>query len=149
MDKFIDIIIPSGSKELVQAVIQNSSIPVIKPSLGVCHIYVDEDASLAKATEIIINAKQQSPSASNAVATVLLHEKLLNDYLPALGKALLDCEIIPYGCDKCCAASDLITSSVADNNQDCLELSIKSVPNLQEATNHISQYNTRTESFIR
>ena len=84
MDKYIDLIIPRGGNSLVTYVKNNTKIPVMGHADGICHIYIDEDADVKKATDICIDAKTQYPSACNAVETILIHESLVENYLPQL-----------------------------------------------------------------
>ena len=82
MDKFIDVVIPRGGKELIKAVTEYSKIPVIKHLDGICHIFVDTSANFEMAKNIIINAKTQRPGVCNAVETILIHKDIANDFLP-------------------------------------------------------------------
>jgi len=88
MDKYIDLIIPRGGKGLIETVVQNSTIPVIKHYDGNCFIYVDEEVDLKEAKNIIINAKTQRPGVCNALESLLIHravaEELLKELVPAL-----------------------------------------------------------------
>ena len=74
LEEYIDLIIPRGGEDLIRAVVANSKIPVIKHYKGICHVYVDSDASLEMAERICFNAKVQRPSVCNAMETLLVHE---------------------------------------------------------------------------
>ena len=87
-DHFIDVVIPRGGKGLVKAVTKDSCIPVIKHLDGICHIYVDGDADLDMARNIILNAKTQRPGVCNAAETLLVHKDIANDFLPQAVKEL-------------------------------------------------------------
>src|SRR4249920_77737 len=76
LEDYIDLVIPRGGEELIRAVVAHSRIPVIKHYKGVCHVYVDEDASLEMAERICMNAKVQRPSVCNAMETLLVHEAI-------------------------------------------------------------------------
>ena len=72
----IDLVIPRGGKELIRAVVEGSTIPVIMHYEGVCHTYVDEAADIPMAVQICFNAKVQRPGVCNAMETLLVHEKI-------------------------------------------------------------------------
>ena len=78
MDKYIDLLIPRGSSELVNLVNQNAKMPSITGGVGVCHTYVDRDVDIEQAISIIDNAKTQNPSVCNALDTVIIHKEILN-----------------------------------------------------------------------
>lgn len=88
MDKFIDVVIPRGGKGLVKAVTEHSKIPIIKHLDGICHIYVDSDADMEMAKNIVINAKTQRPGVCNAAETLLIHKDIAERFLPIVTKAL-------------------------------------------------------------
>ena len=101
MDKYIDLIIPRGGNSLVQYIKSNTKIPVMGHADGICHIYIDEQADVKKATDICVDAKTQYPSACNAVETILIHESLLVNYLPQLVLELEKAQVEVRGCDHC------------------------------------------------
>ncbi|MDP6962388.1 MAG: glutamate-5-semialdehyde dehydrogenase, partial [Dehalococcoidia bacterium] len=84
MDEAIDLMIPRGSAELVNFVGQNARMPAITGGIGVCHTYVDADADLDNALEIVVNAKVQRPTVCNALDTVLVHQAVAHNFLPKL-----------------------------------------------------------------
>ena len=90
MDKYIDLLIPRGSSELVNLVNQNAKMPSITGGVGVCHTYVDRDVDIEQAISIIDNAKTQNPSVCNALDTVIIHKEILNSLLEPLVKNLSD-----------------------------------------------------------
>src|SRR2546425_55845 len=85
-DKLIDLIIPRGGEDLMQFIIKESTIPVIKHDKGVCHTYVDDKADLAMAEAICFNAKVQRPGTCNAMETLLVHQTVAPTFLPPLIK---------------------------------------------------------------
>ena len=101
MDKYIDLIIPRGGNSLVQYIKSNTKIPVMGHADGICHIYIDEQADVKKATDVCIDAKTQYPSACNAVETILIHESLLVNYLPQLVIELEKAQVEVRGCERC------------------------------------------------
>ncbi|MFN8369903.1 MAG: glutamate-5-semialdehyde dehydrogenase [Bacteriovoracaceae bacterium] len=89
LNQYIDIIIPRGGESLIKYIMEHSKIPVIAHLKGLCHIYVDQDANLENALKIILNAKVQRPGVCNAVESILIHEKLIDSFLPKLVDELI------------------------------------------------------------
>ncbi len=88
MDRYIDLIVPRGGKALIEAVVSAARMPVIKHSDGICTVYVDENADLTMAAEIVVNAKTQRPGVCNAIETVLVHNAVASDFLGKLAPRL-------------------------------------------------------------
>lgn len=88
LNGLVDLIIPRGGKSLIEQVVNNSTIPVIKHYDGNCHVFVDEDADLDMAANIVINAKCQRPGVCNALESLLVHEKVAADFLPRIATEL-------------------------------------------------------------
>ena len=135
-DKYIDLIIPRGGNNLVKFVKQNTSIPVLGHSDGVCHIFVDESADFKKALNIIIDSKTQYPSACNSVETLLVHKDFAKkeELLYELKQAGIELIFNPEDWHK--EYSDTI-------------MSVKEVNSVEDAVNHINQYSSgHTESII-
>jgi glutamate-5-semialdehyde dehydrogenase len=84
MDRYIDLIVPRGGKALIEAVVSAARMPVIKHSDGICIAYVDQEADLEMATEIVVNAKTQRPGVCNAIETVLVHREVAPEFLRKL-----------------------------------------------------------------
>ncbi|MEO8045271.1 MAG: glutamate-5-semialdehyde dehydrogenase, partial [Spartobacteria bacterium] len=84
MDEFIDLIVPRGGKALIEAVVSAARMPVIKHSDGICIAYVDREADLEMAAEIVLNGKTQRPGVCNALETVLVHREVAPDFLRIL-----------------------------------------------------------------
>ena len=95
---YVDVIIPRGSAGLIQYVVKNATVPVIETGAGICHLYVDQDASLDMALEIAKNAKIQRPSVCNAIETILVHQKVAPEFLPKLQELFKNVQI--YGDEK-------------------------------------------------
>ncbi|WP_153048094.1 aldehyde dehydrogenase family protein, partial [Streptococcus suis] len=72
----IDLLVPRGGAGLIQAVVENATVPVIETGTGICHVYVDKDADLDKAVQIVVNAKTSRPSVCNAAEVLLVHEAI-------------------------------------------------------------------------
>lgn len=145
MKKYVDLLIPRGGAGLIRAVVENSTVPVIETGTGNCHIYVDEEADLAKAIPIIINAKTQRIGVCNACESILVHEKIADAFLPALGKALAEKKVEVRGDEKVLEQiPDAVKATEEDYGKEYLDyiVSIKTVSSVEEAIEHINRYNT-------
>src|SRR5258708_34933620 len=80
--EYVDVLIPRGGPDLIRAVVEESTVPVIETGVGNCHVYVDARADLTQALEIIVNAKTQRPSVCNAAETLLVHAQVAEEFLP-------------------------------------------------------------------
>lgn len=145
MKEYVDVLIPRGGAGLIRSVVENSTIPVIETGTGNCHIFIDESADLAKAVPIVINAKTQRIGVCNACESLLVHEKIADKILPALGKALLEKKVEIRG-DETVRAQIPEAHTVAEEDYGTeyldLILSVKTVASLEEAIAHINKYNT-------
>ena len=145
LKEYVDVLIPRGGAGLIRSVVENSTVPVIETGTGNCHIYIDEAADLTKAVPIVINAKTQRIGVCNACESLLVHEKIAERILPALGKALLEKKVEIRGDEKVRAQ---IPKAQAATEEDYgreyldLVLSVKTVGTLEEAIAHINKYNT-------
>ena len=148
----IDLVIPRGGEELIRAVATHSRIPVIKHYKGVCHVYVDSDASLDMAERICMNAKVQRPSVCNAMETLLVHEAIASAFLPPLISKYRDAGVEIRGCEKTCAlVAGINKASEADWSTEYLDLilSVRVVKDLDEAIDHIERYGSEhTETIV-
>lgn len=155
LDQYIDLIIPRGGEKLQSFCKKESTIPVIEGGIGICHLFVDETADLAKAVEVVVNAKTQRPAVCNALDTLLVHEKIAPRFLPMVVEALNN-KSVSFRLDE--RAQPLLTGTkinyAAASQQDwhtewlSLILGIKVVDNLQEAMEHIQNYSTRHSDGI-
>ena len=148
----IDVLIPRGSAGLIQAVVEESKVPVIQTGDGVVHIFVDETARLDWSVDIIHNAKVQRPSVCNAVETLLVHEKAAARILPAVLKNLTAADVTIHGDDATAGFGEGVVPATEDDwkaEYHDLDLAVKIVKNLDEALDHIATYGTKhTESII-
>ena len=152
LNAYLDILIPRGGAGLIQAVVQNSTVPVIETGVGNCHIYVDEAADLEKAVAIVYNAKTHRPGVCNAAESLLVHENVATDVLPTIGKSLKDGGVEIRGDRWTC---ELIPGATAATEEDWsteyldLVISSKVVGSLEEAVDHINRYGSmHSESII-
>lgn len=150
MDKYVDVIIPRGGDALIRFVSEHSTIPVVKHDKGVCHIYVDRDADIVKACDIIINAKCQRPSACNAMETLLVHESLSQTFLPRIKALLDDTGALIKGCALTCKHVNVALASEEDFHTEHLSnaLNIKVVSDMDEAILHIATYGSSHSEAI-
>ena len=151
LKQYVDLLIPRGGAGLIRAVVESSTIPVIETGTGNCHIYVDEDADLDKAIPIIINAKTQRIGVCNACESLLVHEKIAERFLPALGDAMREKKVQIRG-DR--TVQRLIPDAAAATEEDYgteyldYIVSMKTVGSVEEAVAHINRYNTKHSDAI-
>ena len=152
LEQYIDLIIPRGGEDLIRAVAANSKIPVIKHYKGVCHVYVDAGASLGMAERICFNAKVQRPSVCNAMETLLVHEAIAADFVPAMIAKYQAAGVEIRGCEKTCAmAPGIKRASEFDWTEEYLDLilAVRIVKDMDEAIDHIERYGSEhTESIV-
>lgn len=145
MNGYIDVLIPRGGAGLIQAVVQNSTVPVIETGVGNCHIFVDESADINKAVNIIVNAKAQRPGVCNAAETMLVHKNIANEFLPISIRALREKNVEIRG-DKAVKAivNDVVDATDEDWATEYLDyiLAVKIVDNIDDAIDHITKYST-------
>jgi len=148
----IDLIIPRGGEGLIRFVAQNSRIPVLKHYKGVCHIYVDKDADLKKATPIIMNSKTQRPGVCNALEGLLIHRQIANAYLPEIAAQFDRASVTMVGCPEAvsiCPQVEPATEQDWGTEWLALKLCVKVVGSLDEARAYIETYGSKhTETII-
>ena len=151
-EELIDLIIPRGGEGLIRFVAENSRIPVLKHYKGVCHIYVDSEADLDKATPIIVNSKVQRPGVCNALEGLLIHEDVAEHYLPAIEQELAQSGVTLYGCERSVALGSNVTPAKENDwGQEFLDLKlcVKIVRSIEEAKDYIAMYGSQhTETII-
>ena len=103
LNGYVDALIPRGGKGLIRAVVENASVPVIETGAGVCHVFVDKDAQLEMAVQIVFNAKTSRPSVCNACECVLVHEAIAASFLPAMAALLSTKNVEIRGDARTCA----------------------------------------------
>ena len=152
LESYIDLIIPRGGEDLIRAVVANSRIPVIKHYKGVCHVYVDEDASLETAKRICFNAKVQRPAVCNAMETLLVHEAIAPKFLPPMIAQFQAAGVEIRGCEKTCAMVPGIKRAAENDwTEEYLDLilAIRVVEDMEQAIQHIELYGSEhTESIV-
>lgn len=145
MNGYVDVLIPRGGAGLIRAVVENSTVPVIETGTGNCHIFVDEDADLTKAVNIIINAKTQRIGVCNACESLVIHDKIRKRLLPALQEALAEHHVEIRADERVREViADCVPATEEDYGTEYLDyiLSMKTVDSVEEAIAHINRYNT-------
>ncbi|MFT4777471.1 MAG: glutamate-5-semialdehyde dehydrogenase [Oleispira sp.] len=141
MPEYIDVIVPRGGKGLIERISRDAKVPVIKHLDGICHVYIDEDADLAKATNIAINSKTHRYGTCNTMETLLVHQNIAEQVLPDLAEAYIALGVELRGCEKTMA---ILPAAIAANAEDwdteylAPILAIKIVDNLDRAIDHIN-----------
>ena len=153
MDKFIDVIIPRGGKNLVKRVQDFSKVPIIGHLEGLCHTYIDKEAELKMAINIVYNAKLRNTSICGATETILMHEKIVKKFCNPILKKLEDnnCKIYGDNFIKKNYSGTLYPAKEKDWSTEYLTaaVSVKVVKNLKQAINHINRYGTmHTDSIV-
>ena len=152
LEKYIDLVIPRGSNSFVRYVMDNTRIPVIGHSDGICSVYVDENADLEKALPIVIDSKTQYPAACNAVETILVHENIASEFLPSLDSEFTKLGVKVHADDKAIGyMPSALPASDADWDTEylSLECAIKVVSSIDEAISHIAQHSSHhTDAII-
>ncbi|MCW1908862.1 glutamate-5-semialdehyde dehydrogenase [Lactiplantibacillus paraplantarum] len=148
---YVDVLIPRGSARLIQTVLAKATVPVIETGAGNCHVYVDKDAQLKMATDIVINGKVQRPSVCNATEKLLIHQDIAADYLPSMIQALRDQGVEVRGD---AATQAIVADVVPTTDEDWgteyndLIIAVKVVPSEAAAIAHINRYNTQHSEAI-
>lgn len=152
MNQYIDLLIPRGGAGLIQSVVLNSTIPVIETGTGNCHAFVDESADFAMAIDIIENAKTQRLGVCNTLESLVIHSRILEEFLPKLYERLTAKQIV-FRADerarKVCPQMEVATEE--DFGKEYLDrlISVKVVDNIDEAIAHINKYSTgHSETII-
>ena len=145
MNGYVDVLIPRGGAGLIRACVENSTVPVIETGTGNCHIYIDKDADLAMAEEIVFNAKTSRVSVCNACESLVVHKDIAEQFLPLLKKKLDTKNVKWHGDEAVCSIiSDCIPATEEDYGKEYLdyEISVKVVSDIDEAIEHIMKYST-------
>ncbi len=153
LNDYVDVLIPRGGAGLIQAVVKNATVPVIETGVGNCHVYVDRDADIDMAVEIVFNAKTNRPSVCNAAESLLIHKDVAKEALVKIKEKLDEKEVELVG-DK--EAIEILKDSKASDGFEIEEatdddwateyldykMSVKIVETLEEAIEHIYQYSS-------
>ncbi len=154
LERDVDLIIPRGSRDLVEFVAKNSRIPVLGHGEGICHVYVDGAADVEKALRITFDSKVQYPAACNAAETLLVHQDIAKEFLPRIAAKLIAAGVEMRGCSQ---TVKLLGKASISHASECdwameysdLILSVKIVNDLLEAITHIQRYGSgHTETIV-
>ena len=150
LDKFIDLIVPRGSNQFVRFIMDNTNIPVLGHSEGICHVYVDNQADIDMAVKITVDAKTQYVAVCNAAETLLVHKDIAENFLPAVKTALEAKGVELRGCEKTRKIINIKAAAESDWSTEYLAeiLSIKIVDSLNEAIEHINTYGSHHTDTI-
>ncbi len=153
-DGYIDLLIPRGGAGLIKACVENATVPVIQTGTGICHIYVDDDADLDMALNIIENAKTSRPSVCNAEEVLLVNSKIADKFLPMLKNRLVDGRKenpVELRLDE--RAARIIDGTKAGEKDFDTEflnyiLAVGIVDSVEEAVRHIGEHSTQHSDAI-
>lgn len=151
MKEYVDVLIPRGGAGLIRSVVENSTIPVIETGTGNCHIYVDREADLNMAVNIIINAKTQRIGVCNACESLVIHKDIKDAFLPVLAEGLRAHHVEMRGDEAVREVlSDCLPATEEDYASEYLDyiISMKTVSDVDEAIAHINKYNTKHSEAI-
>lgn len=151
LNKYVDVLIPRGGAGLIRAVVENSTIPVIETGTGNCHVYVDKEADIDMAVQIIFNAKTQRIGVCNACESLVIHEEIRSALLPKLAQALGSRQVEMRGDEGVREyLPDCVPATEEDYGREYLDyiISMKTVSSVEEAIAHINRYNTKHSECI-
>lgn len=151
LNGYLDVLIPRGGANLIQTVVKTATVPVIETGTGNCHVYVDKDADLEMALNIVMNGKTQRPSVCNATETLIVHEAIAESFLP-----LLEVAMTPFHVELRAdtLSSRYLSTSIPATEEDFKTefndfiLAIKTVASSEEAIEHIQTYTTHHSEVI-
>jgi glutamate-5-semialdehyde dehydrogenase len=149
-EEFVDVIIPRGGKSLIERISKEASVPVIKHLDGICHVYIDAEADLHKASDIAFNAKTHRYGVCNALETLLVNESVAAESLPVLAKRFSEKGVELRGCEQTrqIIECNLATDEDWDTEYLAAILSIKVVPDIDQAMAHINRHGSHHTDTI-
>ncbi|MGD6779308.1 glutamate-5-semialdehyde dehydrogenase [Sutcliffiella horikoshii] len=151
MKDHIDVLIPRGGASLINAVVENATVPVLETGVGNCHLYVDKDADVETALSIVVNAKTDRPAVCNAAETLIVHEAWFHANKEALINMFKENGITVHGDD---TVVETIPGAVRAGEEDwtneylSLDIAVKVVSDIDEAIDHIDEYGTKHSEAI-
>jgi glutamate-5-semialdehyde dehydrogenase len=150
--QWVDLLVPRGGPNLIAAIEENATVPYVIDGAGNCHVYVDASADLEMAADIVFNAKTQRPGVCNAAEKLVVHEDVAREFLPVIGKRLLEHGVELRGDAGALAILDGIreaTTSDWPTEYVDLIMAIKVVPSLDAAIDHVREYSSgHTEAIV-
>ncbi|MCF6136131.1 glutamate-5-semialdehyde dehydrogenase [Pseudalkalibacillus berkeleyi] len=151
MKEHIDVLIPRGGGSLIQAVVNNATVPVLETGVGNCHIYIDKAADVEKALNILVNAKTDRPAVCNAAETVIIHKEWLDANKDQLIATFNEHDITPHGDEY---AVSILPGAIPAGEEDWANeylskhIAVKTVTDVTEAVEHIETYGTKHSEAI-
>jgi glutamate-5-semialdehyde dehydrogenase len=141
----VDCLIPRGGPSLIRSILDNATVPYVIDGDGNCHVYVDASADLAMAADIVVNAKTQRPSVCNAAETLLVHEAVAREFLPAVAARLEGVDLVGDDAARAILGAERVAPAGDDDWAQeflALKLAVGVVPSLDAAVDHITRYGT-------
>jgi glutamate-5-semialdehyde dehydrogenase len=151
LDRYVDLVVPRGGEAFVRMVTERATVPILKHDKGLCHVYVDAGADLGMAADIALNAKAQRPGVCNAMETLLVHADAAAAFLPAVAARFRAAGVELRGCPRTCELiPDARPATDADWDTEYLDLilSVRVVPSLDEAVEHIRRHGSGVAEAI-
>ncbi len=146
LDEYLDVLIPRGGAGLINSVVKNATVPVIRTGTGNCHCFVDATADIAMAADIVYNAKTSRPSVCNALETLLVHKDIAEEALPVIAARLAEKNVEIRGCERTRAILGESVVAVTDEDYDTEFLdyiiACRVVDDIDAALDHIAQYSS-------
>ena len=146
LNEYLDVLIPRGGAGLIKAVVENSTVPVIETGTGNCHCFVDADADISMAADIVFNAKTSRPSVCNALETLLVHKDIAEKALPVIYDRLSEKNVELRGCERTAAILGDCVKPVTEEDYDTefldYILACRVVDSIDEAIDHVRKYST-------
>jgi glutamate-5-semialdehyde dehydrogenase len=140
----VDVLIPRGGAGLIRSVVEESTVPVIETGVGNCHVYVDADADLDMALDIVLNAKTHRPSVCNAAESLLVHRDVAMEFVPRVVASLQEAGVTVHGDPTFARLEGVVPATEEDFAEEYLSLDISAavVPDLDAAIEHIRRYSS-------
>lgn len=152
LNGYLDVLIPRGGAGLIQAVVKQATVPVIETGTGNCHVYVDSEADLEMAADIVHNGKTSRPSVCNAVESLLVHKDCAEAFLPVIAERFKSHSVKIYGCDRTIAilGDSVAKASDEEYGKEFLDyaIAVKVVDSIDEAIAHIRRFGTKHSECI-
>ena len=145
LNDYVDVLIPRGGAGLIRACVENATVPLIETGTGNCHVYVDKDADLAMAADIIFNAKTSRPSVCNACESLVIHKEVAEQALELIAEKLQQANVLIHGDETVCAlVPQAVPATEEDYGKEYLgyEISVRVVGSIESAIAHIMKYTT-------
>ncbi len=152
LDRFIDLVIPRGGEEMVNAIREMATVPVLSHGKGLCAVFVDQEADLAMAEKIVLNAKTQRPGVCNAMETLLVHREIANTFVPRIVRRLSENKVTVHGDAEIqrLGGGAVMAAQARDFDTEFLdlELAMKVVDSTEDAIHHINTHGSHHSDAI-